>query len=63
MRDYIEQSDVDVATLKSKAKDVVEDNIANPTTMDYLIIESAMLIGALTATAQPEHPEPPQDRE
>jgi hypothetical protein len=63
MRDYIEQSDVDVATLKSKSKDFVEDNIANPTTMDYLIIESAMLIGALTATAQLERPETPQDRE
>jgi hypothetical protein len=33
-------------TIKERAEVYVDDNITNPTNMDYLLIENAMLIGA-----------------
>lgn len=39
----------EIATIKQRAKLFVDDNFSNPTPSDYLIIESAMLIGASIA--------------
>jgi hypothetical protein len=41
--------DINMAALKQRAKLYVEDNIRFPTVHDYLMIESAMMIGALIA--------------
>jgi hypothetical protein len=49
MKSYIDITEEMMSELKSRSRVFVEDNIVNPTPMDYLIIENAFLLGASIA--------------